>query len=98
MKINLFNIFTFLKENKLYAEARAKIADLLQAKKEELRGLVEGYLKEKTPELKEKMLAFIMNHIELKFPYNLFKGSIKKVIGKNFDKLVEFILVKLQEI
>ena len=30
-------IFTFLKENKVYAEARARVADLLATKKEELK-------------------------------------------------------------
>jgi Glu-tRNA(Gln) amidotransferase subunit E-like FAD-binding protein len=91
-------IFTFLKENKVYAEARARVADLLATKKEELKAIVEQYLKDKSPIIKEGAIAFIMDHIELKFPYKLFKGTIKKAISKNFDKLVEFILVKLQEL
>ena len=92
------DIFTFLKENKVYAEARARVAELLLAKKEELKAIIEEYLKEKSPIIKEGAIAFIMEHIELKFPYKFFKGTIKKAIAKNFDKLVEFILVKLQEI
>lgn len=91
-------IFTFLRENKVFAEARARVADLLLSKKDELKAIVEEYLKEKSPIIKEGAIAFIMQHIELKFPYKLFKGTIRKAIAKNFDKLVEFILIKLQEI
>ena len=98
MLSKILSLFTFLKETKVFAEAKAKVVDLLLAKKEELKALVEGYVKEKSPELKTNVLSFIMTHIELKFPYNLFKGTIQKTIEKNFDKLVDFILVKLQEI
>lgn len=98
MKFNLVNIFTFLKENKVYAEARARVLDLLATKKEELKAIVEQYLKDKSPVVKAGAISFIMGHIELKFPYKLFKGAIKKAIDKNFDKLVDFLLLKIQEV
>lgn len=98
MKFNLVNIFTFLKENKVYAEARARVLDLLATKKEELKAIVEQYLKDKSPVVKAGAISFIMGHIELKFPYKLFKGAIKKALDKNFDKLVDFLLLKIQEV
>ena len=98
MKCNLANIFTFLKENKVYAETRARVLDLLATKKEELKAIVEQYLKDKSPIVKAGAISFIMDHIELKFPYKLFKGAIKKALDKNFDKLVDFLLVKIQEV
>ena len=98
MKFNLANIFTFLKENKVYAEARARVLDLLATKKEELKAIVEQYLKDKSPIVKAGAISFIMDHIELKFPYKLFKGAINKALDKNFDKLVDFLLVKIQEV
>lgn len=98
MKFNLVNIFTFLKENKVYAEARARVLDLLATKKEELKAIVEQYLKDKSPIVKAGAISFIMGHIELKFPYKLFKGAIKKALDKNFDKLVDFLLLKIQEV
>lgn len=98
MKFNLADIFTFLRENKVYAEARARVLDLLATKKEELKSIVEQYLKDKSPIIKAGAIAFIMDHIELKFPYKLFKGAIKKAIDKNFDKLIDFLLLKIQEV
>lgn len=92
------DIFTFLKESKLYAEAKTRVVALLKTKKVEFKGLAETYLKEKSPIIKENTINFIMEHIELKFPYKFFKGKIRKVLNKNFDKLVEFILAKLQEV
>jgi hypothetical protein len=98
MKFKFTDLFTFLKENKVFAEAKGRVAELLLTKKEELKAMVEEYLKEKSPILKAGAISFIMDHIELKFPYKFFKGSIKKALDKNFDKLVDFILIKLQEI
>ena len=98
MKFNFANIFTFLKENKVYAEARDRVLDLLAVKKEELKAIVEQYLKDKSPIVKAGAISFIMDYIELKFPYKLFKGAIKKALDKNFDKLIDFLLLKVQEI
>lgn len=96
MKFN--DIFTFLRENKLFAEARARVGELLKSKKNELKAYAEEYLKEKSGIVKENAINFIMTHIELKFPYKLFKGAIRKALSKNFDRLVEFILIKIQEV
>lgn len=96
--INMVNIFTFLKDNKVYAEIRAGVLELLVKKGQELQAFVEQYVKEKSPEVKEATITWVMDHIELKFPYKLFKGKIKKALDKNFDKVIEFILAKIQEI
>lgn len=93
-----FNLFTFLRENKIYAKLREKVMVLLNKKKEETVEKVEEYLREKSPVAKEKLINWIMENIELGFPFNLFRGKIKKTLEKNFDKLVQFILLRLQEI
>jgi hypothetical protein len=98
MGFKFSEIFTFLKENKLYAKVRAKVADVLADKKDELVAYVEEYLKEKSPVIKSAVIDFLMENVKFGFPYNLFKGRIKKIIDKNFDRLIEFILAKLQEI
>lgn len=94
----MFNIFTCLRENKIYAHARERVLRILMAKKDKFVDEIGEYLKEKSPELKQKLIDWIMNNIELGFPYNLFKKSIRKTIDKNFDKLIQFILLKLQEL
>lgn len=93
-----FNIFTFLRENKIYAEIRGRVHELLIKKGRELQAFVEQYIKDKSPEAKEVIISWIMDHMELKFPYKLFKGKIRKVLNKNFDKIIEFIIVKIQSI
>lgn len=94
----MFNIFTFLRENKVYLEVRARVYDLLVEKKREAQALLTEYVKEKQPAAKTIIIGWIMDHIKLKFPYSLFKGKVKKSLEKNFDKVVEFALIKLQEI
>lgn len=96
--MKLSDIFTFLKESKLFTTIKEKVVKLLYSKKDELVDVIEEYINEKSDTVKEKAINFIMEHIELKFPYKFFKGSIRKVLDKNFDKLVDFILAKLQEI
>ena len=91
-------IFTFLKETKVYAELRARALELLVREKDNLKAYIEEYLKEKSPLVKERVIDYIMDHIQLKFPYKFFKGQIRKALEKNFDKLIEFLLAKLQEI
>ncbi len=98
MGFKFSEIFTFLKETKLYARVRGKVVDIIAEKKDEFVAYVEEYLKEKSPALKVTLIDFIMENAKFGFPFNLFKGRIKKVIDKNFDRLVDFVLVKLQEI
>lgn len=104
-----FKLFTFLKDNNLLVTIKEKIVEALKKtadknkdkiveKKEELKQVAENYIKDKTPQAKEIAVNFIMSNIKLGFPYNLFKGKIKKVIEKNIDKIAEFILAKIQEV
>ena len=102
------NLFTFLRENKIYARLRERAMVLLNKKKEETVDKVEEYLRDKSPIAKAKLVNWIMANIELGFPFNLFKGKeipnkclfkcSTNHAEKNFDKLVQFLLLKLQEI
>ena len=92
------NLFTFLRENKIYIRLREKAIVLLNKKKEETVDKIEEYLRDKSPIAKAKLINWIMANIELGFPFNLFKGKIKKTLEKNFDKLVQFLLLRIQEI
>ena len=92
------NLFTFLRENKIYARLRERAMVLLNKKKEEIADKIEEYLRDKSPIAKAKLVNWIMANIELGLPFNLFKGKIKKTLEKNFDKLVQFLLLRLQEI
>ena len=92
------NLFTFLRENKIYARLRERAMVLLNKKKEETADKVEEYIRDKSPVAKEKLVNWILANVELGFPFNLFKGKIKKTLEKNFDKLVQFLLLRLQEI
>ena len=92
------NLFTFLRENKIYARLRERAMVLLNKKKEETADKVEEYLRDKSPIAKAKLVNWIMANIELGFPFNLFKGEMKKTLEKNFDKLVQCLLLRLQEI
>lgn len=100
-----FNLFTFLKDNNILVFVKEQIVKIIgknkekiTVKKEELKEVAENYIKNKTPQAKEIAVNFIMSNIKLGFPYNLFKGKIKKIIEKNIDKIAEFILVKIQEL
>lgn len=100
-----FNLFTFLKDNNILVFVKEQIVkiigknkDKITVKKEELKEVAENYIKSKTPQAKEIAVNFIMSNIKLGFPYNLFKGKIKKIIEKNIDKIAEFILAKIQEL
>lgn len=100
-----FNLFTFLKDNNILVFVKEQIVkiigknkDKITVKKEELKEVAENYIKNKTPQAKEIAVNFIMSNIKLGFPYNLFKGKIKKIIEKNIDKIAEFILAKIQEL
>ena len=100
-----FNLFTFLKDNNILVFVKEQIVkiikknkDKIDVNKEELKDVAENYIKNKTPQAKEIAVGFIMANIKLGFPYNLFKGKIKKIIEKNIDKIAEFILAKIQEL
>lgn len=94
----MFNIFTFLKEKNLYSKIKGKAFALLADRKDEIKTTIEEYITKKSPFIKELIISWLMEHIDLGFPYTLFKGTIKKVLNKNFDKLITSLLSKLQEI
>lgn len=94
--------FNFLKENKILKSIKEKIVVILKNDfcelKQDLKDVVNNYIINKTPEAKKIIVDLIINKVEWKFPLNLFKKRIKTVLEKNFDKLVDFILAKLQEV
>lgn len=91
-------VFTFLKEVNIYAKVRDRFIQLLKKEKEPMKAFIKEYLKEKSPIVKNALVGFIMDNIQLPFPFKMFKGTIKKTIEKNFDKLIELALIKLQEV
>lgn len=88
-----FNLFTFLKENKILVVIKTKILKV----KEKLQDKANIYIQEKSPEAKIKLVDFIVSNIELPIYLKPFKGLVKKTINKNFDKLVDFILVQINK-
>lgn len=86
-----FNLFTFLKENKILVVIKTKMLKV----KEKLQDKASVYIQEKSPEAKTKLVNFIMTNIDLPIYLKPFKGIVKKTINKNFDKLVDFILTKI---
>jgi len=86
-----FNLFTFLKENKILVVIKTKMLKV----KEKLQDKANVYIQEKSPEAKTKLVNFIMTNIDLPIYLKPFKGIVKKTINKNFDKLVDFILAKI---
>ena len=88
-----FNLFTFLKENKILVVIKTKMLKV----KEKLQDKANVYIQEKSPEAKTKLVDFIMNNIDLPIYLKPFKGLVKKTINKNFDKLVDFILVQINK-
>lgn len=90
MKLNLF---TFLKENKILVVVKTKMLKV----KEKLQDKANIYIQEKSPEAKTKLVDFIVTNIDLPIYLKPFKGIVKKTINKNFDKLVDFILVQINK-
>lgn len=92
-----FNLFTFLKENKILVVVKTKMLNLFGKHKDDLKEKANAYIQEKSPNVKEKLVNFIINNIELPIYLKPFKGLVKKTINKNFDKLVDFILTQLNK-
>lgn len=88
-----FNLFTFLKENKILVVVKTKMLKV----KEKLQDKANIYIQEKSPEAKTKLVDFIVTNIDLPIYLKPFKGLVKKTINKNFDKLVDFILVQINK-
>lgn len=87
----LGNLFTFLKDNKILVTVKTKLLHKLEDLKEPLKEKVQKYIDTKAPEIKEELIEIIVNKIDLPFYLKPFKGKIKKVVSKNFDKLIQFI-------
>jgi hypothetical protein len=92
-----FNLFTFLKENKILVVVKTKLLNLFDKHKNTIKDKVNVYITEKSPTAKDKLVNFIVNNIELPFYLKPFKGLVKKTINKNFDKLVDFILTQINK-
>lgn len=96
--MKLTNVFTFLKEQNIIEVIKTKLIEIIEEKKDlvkqELFVIIDG----KAPDYKDLAVNWIMNKINLPFPMSLFKGKIKKTLYKNFDKLVDFIKNKIEQI
>lgn len=92
-----FNLFTFLKENKILVVVKTKLLNLFDKHKDKIKDKANIYITEKSPTAKEKLVNFIINNIELPIYLKPFKCLVKKTINKNFDKLVDFILAQLNK-
>lgn len=88
-----FNLFTFLRENKILVVIKTKMLKV----KEKLQNKANIYIQEKSPEAKTKLVDFIVANIDLPIYLKPFKGLVKKTINKNFDKLVDFILIQINK-
>ena len=87
----LDKIFTFLKDNRILVAVKTKLLTKVEEYKEPFKEKVQKYIETKAPEVKEELVEFILAKVELPFYLKPFKGKVKKVVNKNFDKLVEFI-------
>ncbi len=93
----LGKLFTFLKDNKILVTVKTKLLNKLEDLKEPLKEKVQKYIDTKAPEVQEELVEIIVNKIDLPFYLKPFKGKIKKVVNKNFDKLIEFINDKINK-
>ena len=93
----LSKFFTFLKDNKILVMIKTKLLNKIEEIKEPLKDKIQKYINTKAPDVKEDLTEFIINKIDLPFYLKPFKGKIKKVINKNFDKLIEFINNNINE-
>lgn len=92
-----FNLFTFLKENKILVVVKTRLLKLFNKYKDDLQEKANAYIQDKSPDVKDKLVNIIINNIELPIYLKPFKGLVKKTINKNFDKLVDFILVQINK-
>lgn len=92
-----FNLFTFLKENKILVVVKTRLLKLFNKYKDDLQEKANAYIQDKSPDVKDKLVNIIINNIELPFYLKPFKGLVKKTINKNFDKLVDFILAQINK-
>lgn len=87
-----------IKEKNIIEEIKNKLNILIQEKKEEIKILLENKTHETSEKYKDLVVDFIMSHVKIGFPMNLFKNKIRKTIEKNYNNIEEFIISKIQQI
>lgn len=92
-----FNLFTFLKENKILVVVKTKLLKVLENKKEDLKEKVLLFIQEETPQKQEVLVNFIISNIELPIYLKPFKPLIKKTINKNITKIIVFITQQIEK-
>ena len=65
---------------------------VLEKRVDEIKPIVIMYLRNKTAELKEHIIDYIMENIDLPWYLKLFKKGVKKHINKNFNKILDFTI------
>ena len=90
--MKLTNIFTFLKDNKILVEVKTALIKLIKDKASDVKPKIAVFLTDKSPKIKESLINYILKEIELPFYLKMFKPVVKKIISKNIDKLVNFVI------
>lgn len=93
MKIT--KIFTFLKENNILVDIKTKLIKVIGHEKENLETKLKVFLADKSPKVKNAFINYLMSKIQLPFYLKPFKGLVKKVLTKNINRVVEFIVSNL---
>lgn len=90
--ITLKKIFTFLKESNILVDIKTALIPVLEKRVDEIKPIIIMYLRNKTAELKEHIIDYIMENIDLPWYLKLFKKGVKKHINKNFNKILDFTI------
>lgn len=88
----LKKMFTFLKDSNILVDIKTALLPIIQDDLKELKPKVLVYINDRTAYTKEKLIDFILLKIRLPWYLKPFKGKIKNVLNKNFDKVLDFVL------
>ena len=88
----LKKIFTFLKNSSILVDIKTALLPVIQDDLKELKPKILAYINDRTPYAKEKLIDFILLKIELPWYLKPFKGKVKNILNKNFDRVLDFIL------
>ena len=88
----LKKIFTFLKNSSILVDIKTALLPVIQDDLKELKPKILAYINDKTPYAKERLIDFILLKIKLPWYLKPFKGKVKNILNKNFDKVLDFIL------
>ena len=91
-------IFTFLKESSILVSVKTKLLKLIDKNKDKIKDKLEEYIADKSPNIKEKFISYLINNIELPIYLKPFKKLVKRVVEKNIDKLEQFILQQINNV